>query len=116
MFCCNSLHSRDSPEAVSKCSASAECAAAPDFVSTDHYLAQHDLLNHIDLAQMADLTRGFAKGGQWLLMEHSSSAVNWQPKNFAKVPGQEKRNAMSFVARGSQGAMYFQWRQGQAGS
>lgn len=87
-----------------------------DFVSTDHYLAQHDILNHIDLAQMADLTRGFADGKQWLLMEHSSSAVNWQPKNFAKVPGQEKRNALSFVARGSQGVMYFQWRQGQAGS
>ena len=87
-----------------------------DFVSTDHYLAQHDVLNHIDLAQMADLTRGFAAGKQWLLMEHSSSAVNWQPKNFAKVPNQEKRNALSFVARGSQGVMYFQWRQGQAGS
>ena len=93
-----------------------EWAKEVDFVSTDHYLAQHDLLNHIDLAQMADLTRGFAKGQQWLLMEHSSSAVNWQPKNFAKVPGQEKRNSMSFVARGSQGVMYFQWRQGQAGS
>ena len=93
-----------------------EWAKEVDFVSTDHYLAQHDLLNHIDLAQMADLTRGFAKGQQWLLMEHSSSAVNWQPKNFAKVPGQEKRNSMSFVARGSQGVMYFQWRQSQAGS
>ena len=87
-----------------------------DFVSTDHYLAQHDIENHIDLAQMADLTRGFANGKQWLLMEHSSSAVNWQPRNYAKTPGQEKRNAMSFVARGSQGAMYFQWRQSQAGS
>ena len=87
-----------------------------DFVSTDHYLAQHDLMNHIDLAQQADLTRGFAAGRQWLLMEHSSSAVNWQPKNYAKVPGQEIKNSLSFVARGSQGAMYFQWRQGQAGS
>lgn len=87
-----------------------------DFVSTDHYLAQHDLLNHIDLAQQADLTRAFADGKQWLLMEHSSSAVNWQPKNYAKVPGQEKKNSLSFVARGSQGVMYFQWRQGQAGS
>jgi beta-galactosidase len=87
-----------------------------DFVSTDHYLAQHDPLNHIDLAQQADLTRAFANGKQWLLMEHSSSAVNWQPRNYAKTPGQEKRNSLSFVARGSQGVMYFQWRQGQAGS
>jgi beta-galactosidase len=87
-----------------------------DFVSTDHYLAQHDIFNHIDLAQQADLTRAFASGKQWLLMEHSSSAVNWQPKNYAKVPGQEMKNSLSFVARGSQGVMYFQWRQGQAGS
>lgn len=87
-----------------------------DFVSTDHYLAQHDPENHIDLAQQADLTRAFANGKQWLLMEHSSSAVNWQPRNYAKTPGQEKRNGASFVARGSQGTMYFQWRQGQAGS
>ena len=93
-----------------------EWAKEVDFVSTDHYLAQHDPHNYIDLAQQADLTRGFAKGKQWLLMEHSSSAVNWQPRNYAKTPGQEKRNSMSFVARGSQGAMYFQWRQGQAGS
>jgi len=87
-----------------------------DFVSTDHYLAQHDPDNHIDLAQQADLTRGFASGKQWLLMEHSTSAVNWQPRNYAKTPGQEKRNSASFVARGSQGVMYFQWRQSQAGS
>jgi beta-galactosidase len=87
-----------------------------DFISTDHYLAQHDIENHIDLAQMADLTRAFAKGKQWLLMEHSSSAVNWQPKNYAKIPGQEIRNSLSFVSRGSQGSMYFQWRQSQAGS
>jgi beta-galactosidase len=74
------------------------------------------VLNHIDLAQQADLTRGFAGGKQWLLMEHSSSAVNWQPRNFAKTPGQEFRNSASFVARGSQGVMYFQWRASQAGS
>ncbi len=87
-----------------------------DFVSTDHYLAQHDPQNHIDLAQQADLTRGFANGQQWLLMEHSTSAVNWQPRNYAKTPGQELRNSASFVSRGSQGVMYFQWRQSQAGS
>lgn len=87
-----------------------------DFVSTDHYLIQAEPDNHIDLAQMADLTRGFASGENWLLMEHSTSAVNWQERNYAKTPGQELRNAMSFVARGSQGAMYFQWRQSQAGS
>lgn len=87
-----------------------------DFVSTDHYLEQADPLNHIDLAQQADITRGFASGKPWLLMEHSTSAVNWQQRNYAKSAGQELRNSASFVARGSQGVMYFQWRQSQAGS
>ena len=35
----------------------------------------------------ADLVRGLAGGQPWLLMEHSTSAVNWQPRNRAKAPG-----------------------------
>ena len=36
-----------------------------------------------ELAFCADLTRGLAGGGPWLLMEQSPSAVNWQPRNIA---------------------------------
>ena len=87
-----------------------------DFVSTDHYLIAEDPENHIDLAFEADLTRGWAKGKSWLLMEHSTSAVNWQPNNLAKEPGQMLKNSLSHVARGSDGAMFFQWRASISGS
>lgn len=87
-----------------------------DFVSTDHYLYAVEEQNHIDLAFNADLTRGFADGEPWLLMEHSTSAVNWQNLNKAKSAGEMIRNSMSHVARGSSGAMFFQWRASIAGS
>jgi len=91
-------------------------AAEVDFVSTDHYLLSHDPRNYIDLAYEADLTRGFAGGKPWLLMEHSTSAVNWQETNVAKANGEMLANSMSHVARGSNGAMFFQWRQSVSGS
>ena len=50
-----------------------------DRISTDHYVV--DLLEDpwAEQAFCGDLTRGIAGGGPWLLMEHSTSAVNWQP-------------------------------------
>jgi beta-galactosidase len=87
-----------------------------DFVSTDHYLISQSPNSHIELAFQADLTRGFARGKPWLLMEHSTSAVNWQPVNYAKVGNQMMRNSLSHVARGSDGAMFFQWRASISGS
>jgi beta-galactosidase len=49
-------------------------------------------------------------------MESSTSAVNWQPRNLAKEPGQLRRNALSHLARGADGIMFFQWRQSRAGA
>jgi beta-galactosidase len=90
--------------------------SAVDFVSTDHYLIASDERNYIDLAFQADLTRGFAGGRPWLLMEHSTSAVNWQDRNVPKSHGEMLTNSLSHVARGSNGAMFFQWRQSISGS
>ena len=87
-----------------------------DFVATDHYLIADDERNYIDLAFQADLTRGFAEGKPWLLMEHSTSAVNWQDRNVPKSEGEMLVNSLSHVARGSNGAMFFQWRQSISGS
>jgi beta-galactosidase len=64
----------------------------------------------------ADLTRSLAGGAPWLLMEHSTSAVNWQPRNVAKAPGQMRRNSLGHVARGSDAVLFFQWRQSRAGA
>jgi beta-galactosidase len=87
-----------------------------DLIANDHYLIGEDPLAHVDLALAGDLSRSLAGGGPWLLMEHSTSAVNWQPRNLAKTPGQLRRNSLAHVARGADGVMFFQWRQSRAGS
>ncbi|MGO2541533.1 MAG: beta-galactosidase [Specibacter sp.] len=87
-----------------------------DVVANDHYLVASDAENHIELAFSADLTRGVAGGKPWMLMEHSTSAVNWQPRNIPKLPGEMQRNSLAHVARGADAVMFFQWRQSKAGS
>ncbi len=87
-----------------------------DLVSNDHYLIGEDPAPHIELALSADLTRGLAGQAPWLLMESSTSAVNWQPRNLAKTPGQLRRHSLSHLARGADGIMFFQWRASRAGA
>ncbi|WP_369272044.1 beta-galactosidase [Streptomyces sp. R11] len=86
-----------------------------DIVSNDHYLQSADPESEIDIALSGDLVRSLA-GGPWLLMEHSTGAVNWQPVNRAKGPGELRRNALGHVARGADGIAYFQWRAAKAGA
>jgi beta-galactosidase len=87
-----------------------------DVVSTDHYIV--DTLPHprAELSFHGDLTRGLAGGRPWLLMEHSTSAVNWQAVNPAKAPGQMLLDSLVHVARGADGLGFFQWRASRAGS
>ncbi|SCF36517.1 beta-galactosidase [Micromonospora purpureochromogenes] len=91
-------------------------ASDVDVVSNDHYLTAADPLSHLGLALAADHTRGVAGGEPWLLMEHSTSAVNWQPRNVAKTAGQLRRNSLAHVARGADGVLFFQWRASRAGA
>jgi beta-galactosidase len=87
-----------------------------DVVSNDHYLRTDVPDTQIDLAQAADLTRSLAGGAPWLLMEHSTSATNWQPRNIAKRPGEMRRNSLAHVARGSDSVLFFQWRASRQGA
>jgi beta-galactosidase len=87
-----------------------------DVVSNDHYLDSADPDARVELALCGDLTRSLARGRPWLLMEHSTSAVNWQPRNVAKQPGQLRRTSLAHVARGADGALFFQWRASRAGA
>ncbi|MEV0244916.1 beta-galactosidase, partial [Streptomyces sp. NPDC050674] len=87
-----------------------------DLVTNDHYLITDGRRTHVNLAMAADLTRSVAGGAPWLLLEHSTSGVNWQPRNPAKAPGQMARNSLAHVARGSEGALFFQWRQSRRGA
>lgn len=87
-----------------------------DVVSNDHYLTASRLDAHVMLAMDADFTRSLAAGKPWLLMEHSTSAVNWQPRNVAKRPGELARNSVSHLARGADGILFFQFRASRFGA
>jgi len=87
-----------------------------DIVANDHYLDNRLNDPTTELAFSADLTRGLAGGAPWLLMEHSTGAVNWQPVNVAKTPGEMTRNSLTHVARGADAVCFFQWRASLQGS
>ncbi|GAA2461848.1 beta-galactosidase [Streptomyces macrosporus] len=87
-----------------------------DIVTNDHYLVAEEDRNHVNLSMAADLTRSVAGGAPWLLLEHSTSGVNWQPRGIAKRPGEMARNSLAHIARGSEGAMFFQWRASRFGA
>lgn len=87
-----------------------------DIVSDDHYLWSADEDAHVGLAMAADLSRSVGGGAPWILMEHSTSAVNWQPRNIAKRPGEMARNSLTHVARGADAVLFFQWRAGRSGA
>jgi beta-galactosidase len=90
-------------------------ATEVDIVSNDHYLLGDDPLAWQDLSFSANLT-GNLTGEPWFLMEHSTSAVNWQNVNLAKTPGQMRMDSLSHVAHGADAVCFFQWRQSLAGA
>ena len=93
-------------------------AGEMDLISNDHYrlaaLREPAVTHH--LVMCGDLMRSLSEGEPWLLMEHSTSAVNWQPRNPAKPAGQQRRDSLTHVARGADGILYFQWRASGAGA
>ncbi|MFI6698548.1 beta-galactosidase [Streptomyces sp. NPDC050509] len=93
----------------------ADWAREVDFVSNDHYV--HPGPQGLDeLSFSANLTGSIAGGHPWFLMEHSTSAVNWQPVNLAKREGELARDSLLHVAHGADAVCYFQWRQSAAGA
>ncbi|WP_084606074.1 beta-galactosidase [Agreia bicolorata] len=87
-----------------------------DVIANDHYLDHRLGDARAELSFAADATRGLAGGRPWMLMEQATSAVNWQPLNIAKAPGEMIRNTLSHVARGADGISFFQWRASLQGS
>lgn len=63
-----------------------------------------------------DLCRGLNGGRPWLLLESATSAVNWRSHNVPKPAGSLRVDALSAVARGSDGVCFFQFRQSAAGA
>lgn len=87
-----------------------------DIVSDDTYPDPADPLSPAYAAMVRDLMRSLGGGAPWLLMEQSTSAVNWRQRNAAKTPGQMRAWSYQAVARGADGILFFQWRQSAAGS
>lgn len=90
-------------------------ASEVDVLANDHYTIGTDPLRHRELEFSADRSRGMAEGRPWLLMEHAANAVNWQDVNRAKNPGEMIRDSLAHIARGADGALFFQWRASTAG-
>lgn len=86
-----------------------------DVAANNHYLTAEAADNHIELALTADFSRSLRRGEPWLVMEHSTGAVSWQPRNIAKRPGEMRRNTLAHIARGADGALFFQWRASRGG-
>ncbi|GLX99822.1 beta-galactosidase [Actinoplanes sp. NBRC 101535] len=93
----------------------ADWASEIDFVSNDHYVLPGPQARD-ELSFSANLTGNIAGGRPWFLMEHSTSAVNWQPVNVAKKPGELARDSLTHVAHGADAVCFFQWRQSKAGA
>ncbi|HEY8729362.1 MAG TPA: beta-galactosidase [Acidothermaceae bacterium] len=87
-----------------------------DIITNDHYYWAANLEPHYELAFSADRVRGMSEGAPWMLMEHSTSGVNWQPCNRAKAAGNMLRENLAQLARGADGLMFFQWRASKAGA
>jgi beta-galactosidase len=90
-------------------------AAEVDFVANDHY-TRPGPQSCDELSFSANLCGNLIPGRPWFLMEHSTSAVNWQPVNVPKLPGELARDSLTHVAHGADGVCFFQWRQSRAGA
>nr|MDT0662973.1 beta-galactosidase [Micromonospora sp. DSM 115978] len=108
-----------------------------DLVAIDHYPSQVGIGAEEQTALAADLARSWARlgggpaavggpagtggppavgGPAWLLMESAPNLIYTAGRMHAKEPGRMARHSLAHVARGSRGAMYFQWRAPRGGA
>lgn len=87
-----------------------------DLASSDNYPDPSDAEWPMRAAAHYDLVRSLKRGHPWLLMEQVSTRVNWRQRNVAKAPGAMRLGSLQAVARGSNGAMFFQWRASLVGA
>ncbi|MFC1409582.1 beta-galactosidase [Streptacidiphilus sp. N1-12] len=87
-----------------------------DFVGIDHYPDAPGVDSHADIAFGADRARSFGGGKPWLLIEQGSNTVYRPGLTLPREPGDILRSSLGHIARGSDGALFFQWRQSRAGA
>jgi beta-galactosidase len=87
-----------------------------DLVSTDNYPDPAEPDSAALSAMHYDLIRSLNKGVPWVVMEQTSSRVNWRERNVPKSPGQMRALSYQALARGATGVLFFQWRASRAGA
>lgn len=90
-------------------------ARSEDIVSLDHYLDSPGPDGEAHVAYGSDLARSWA-GGPWLLMEQNAVGIRVGDRTYTKTPDRTIRNSLAYIARGSQGSLFFQWRASLGGS
>ena len=95
----------------------ARWAAEVDLVAIDDYPSSAGIGAEEQIAFAADLARSWALSVRrpWLLMEHAPNLIYTRTRMVAKAPGRMARHSLAHVARGSRGAMFFQWRAPRGG-
>jgi beta-galactosidase len=98
----------------------ARWAREVDVVAIDHYPADPGGGAEEQAAFAADLARGWARhspgGPGWLLMETAPNLIYTADRMHTKEPGRMARQSLAAVARGSRGALFFQWRAPRGGA
>ena len=98
----------------------ARWAREVDLVAIDHYPSDPGPAAEVQAAFAADLARGWARhspgGPGWLLMETAPNLIYAADRMHTKEPGRMARQSLAAVARGSAGALFFQWRAPRGGA
>ncbi|WP_367324544.1 beta-galactosidase [Streptomyces sp. HUAS ZL42] len=87
-----------------------------DFVGIDHYPDAPGLDAAADIAFGGDRARSFGGGKPWLLIEQGPSTIYAGDRTLPKEPGEMLRHSLQHLAHGSDGVLFFQWRQPRAGA
>ncbi|WP_052226911.1 beta-galactosidase [Microbacterium mangrovi] len=90
-------------------------AEVEDLVTDDAYPEPADPISHVGASLNYGLMRSLKDGQPWLLLESSASATSWRDVNVPKAPGRIRVESLQAVAHGSDGVMFFQWRQAKYG-
>ncbi len=94
-----------------------EWAKYQDVTAIDMYInPAHGEQAWKDGAFWHDLTRSWGRGKPYLLVEQTTSQVNWRAVNSLKAPGTIRTLSYQALARGASSVMFFQWRASKSGA
>ena len=87
-----------------------------DVISDDSYPDPADPTTIPVTKLTRDLMRSLGGGKPWMLLEQSTSYVNWRHRNAIKAPGQMRALSYQAIAHGCRSINFFQWRQSVVGA